>query len=91
MKKSAKLSIISSYIILACMYSDIVTMIRKYDKHKLQKKPMTRKEKPHNNHKTPGRQTKQCNQLSIPYQDDCKTIMDMGHPDSSFDSMFSSD
>ena len=38
-------------------------------------KPMTPEEEPHNNHETPGRQTKQSNQLSLPHQDDCKTRM----------------
>ena len=32
---------------------------------------------PHNYHETPGRQTKQSNQLSLPHQDDCKTRMDI--------------
>ena len=41
-------------------------MIRKY-----------REEEPHNHHDTPGRQTKQSNQLSLPHQDDCKTRMDI--------------
>ena len=48
-------------------------------------------EEPHNTHKTPGRQSKQCNQLSLPHQDGCKTRMDMGRPDSSVGSVFSSD
>ena len=30
-----------------------------------------------NNHETPGRQTKQSNQLSLPHRDDCKTRMDI--------------
>ena len=34
-------------------------------------------EKPHNNHDKPGSQTNQSNQLSLPYQDDCKTRMDI--------------
>ena len=34
-----------------------------------------REEGPHNNHETPGRQTKQSNQLSLPHRDDCKTKM----------------
>ena len=34
-------------------------------------------EEPHNNHETPGRQTKQSNQLSLPRQDDCKTRRDI--------------
>ena len=43
-------------------------MIRKYmyRNHKLQTNPWHRKEEPHNNHETPGRQTKQSNQLSLP-------------------------
>ena len=31
-----------------------------------------REEEPHNNHKTPGRQKKQSNQLSLPRRDDIK-------------------
>ena len=41
-------------------------MIRKYQNHKLQTNPWQREEEPHNNHKTPGRQTKQSSQLSFP-------------------------
>ena len=48
-------------------------MIRKYHNHKLQTNPWHREEEPHNNHETPGRQTKQSNKLSLPHQDDCKT------------------
>ena len=48
-------------------------MIRKYQIHKLQTNPWHHEEKPHNNHETPERQTKQSNQLFLPYQDDCKT------------------
>ena len=48
-------------------------MIRKYHNHKLQTNPWHREEEPHKNHETPGRQTKQSNQLSLPHQDDCKT------------------
>ena len=36
-----------------------------------------REEEPLNNHKTPGRQIKQSNQLSLPHQNDCSTRMDM--------------
>ena len=39
-------------------------------------KPRHREEKPHT-HQTPGRQTKQSNQPSLPHQDDCKTRMDI--------------
>ena len=52
-------------------------MIRKYHNHKLQTNPWQCEEGPHNIHKTPGRQTKQSNQLSLPHQDDCKTRRDM--------------
>ena len=40
-------------------------MIRKYHIHKLQTNPWRCQEEPHNNHETPGRQTKQSNQLSL--------------------------
>ena len=38
---------------------------------------MALQEEPHNNHETPGRQTQQGNQLSLPHQDVCKTRMDI--------------
>ena len=38
--------------------------------------PWHREEEPHNNHETPGRQTKQSNQLFLPHRDDCETRMD---------------
>ena len=44
-------------------------MIRKYHNHKLQTTPWHRQEEPLNHHKTPGRQIKQSNQLSLPHQD----------------------
>ena len=43
-------------------------MIRKYHNFKPQTNPWHCKEEPHNHHKTPGRQTKQSNQLSFPHQ-----------------------
>ena len=52
-------------------------MIKKYHNHKLQTNPLHLEEEPHNNHQTPGRQTKQNNQLCLPHQDDCKTKMDI--------------
>ena len=52
-------------------------MIRKYHYLKLQTNPWQRKEEPHYNHETPGRQIKQSNQLSLPHQDDCNTRMDI--------------
>ena len=53
-----------------------MSIIRQYHKHKMQTKPWYREEEPHNNHETPGRQTKQSNQLSLSHQDDCKNKMD---------------
>ena len=48
-------------------------MIRKYHHHKPQTNPWHREEEPQNNQETPGRQTKQSNQLSLSRQDDFKT------------------
>ena len=42
----------------------------------LQTNPWHREEEPHNNHETPGRQTKQSNWLFLLHRDDCKTRMD---------------
>ena len=50
-------------------------MIRKYPNHKLQTSPWHREEEPHNNHETPGRQTKQSNQFSLHHQDACQIRM----------------
>ena len=47
-----------------------VSMIRKYYNHKRQTVPFYREKE------TPERQTKQNNQLSRPYRDDCKTRID---------------
>ena len=52
-------------------------MIRKYHNYMLQTYPWYREDEPHNNHETPGRQTKQSNQLSLPHQDGCKTRTDI--------------
>ena len=52
-------------------------MISKYQNHKQQTNPWHREEEPHNHHETPGRQTKQSNQFSLPQQDDCKTRTDI--------------
>ena len=43
-----------------------VSMIKNYYNHKLQANPWHREEEPHNNHETPGRKTKQSNQLFLP-------------------------
>ena len=55
--------------------SKIVSMIMKYHNHKLQTNTWHRKEEPHNNHETLGRQTKQSNKLSLPHQDDHRLKM----------------
>ena len=47
---------------------------KKYHNHNLQTNPWHREEEQHNNHETPGRQTKQSNQPSIPHQYDCKHV-----------------
>ena len=52
-------------------------MIRKYHNHKQQTIPRHREKEPPNHHETPGRQTKQSSQLSLPHQDDCNTRMDI--------------
>ena len=51
-------------------------MVREYHNHKPQTTPWHREDEPLNHHETPGRQ-KQCNQLSLPHQDDCNTRMDI--------------
>ena len=50
-------------------------MIRKYHNHTLHTNSWHIEEEPQNTacHKTSGRQLKQSNQLSLPYQDGCKT------------------
>ena len=55
--------------------SKIVSMIRKYHNHKPQTNPWQREKELHNHHETPGRQTLQNNQHSLPHQYDCKTRM----------------
>ena len=52
-------------------------MIRKYHIHKPQTAPWHREEEPLNHYETPGRQTKQSIQLSLPLQDDWNTRMDI--------------
>ena len=51
-------------------------MIRKYHNHKPQTTLWHREEEPPNHHETPGRQTKQSNQLSSPHKDDRNTRTD---------------
>ena len=52
-------------------------MIKKYHNHKLQTNRWHREEEPNNKHETPGRQTEQSNQLSLPHQDDSIARMDI--------------
>ena len=51
--------------------------VRKYDQEIRQSQNADKPMASHNHHVTPGRQTKQSNQLSLPHQDDCKTKMDL--------------
>ena len=57
-------------------YMSIKVVLVKYHKIKLQTNSWHRDEEPYNNHETPGRQTKQSNQPSLPHQHYCKTRMD---------------
>ena len=50
---------------MIALSSKIVSMIRKYHNYKLQTSPWHREVEQHNNHETPGRQTKQSNQLKM--------------------------
>ena len=52
-------------------------MIRKYHNQKPQTTPWHREKEPLSHNETPERDTKQSNQLSLPYQDDCNTKMDI--------------
>ena len=56
-------------------------IVSEYDQachnHKPQTTPWLHEEEPLNHHETPGRQIKQCNQLSFPHQDDYNTRMDI--------------
>ena len=47
-------------------------MIRKHHNHKPQTNQWHGQEEPYNNHETPGRQTKQSNQLSLPIKMNAK-------------------
>ena len=71
----------SGFCIQLGQYIKEINKNSRFDQEKQQSqtadKPWHREEEPHNNHDTPVRQTKQSNQLSLPHQDDCKTIMDI--------------
>ena len=58
-------------------------MIRK---SQTEDKPTGPRGEPHNHHETPGRQTKQSNHFSLPYQEDCKTRMHIKQSDTKIDS-----
>ena len=59
------------------MIRKIVSNIRNYHYDKQQTNSWHREEEPHSNQETPGRQTKQRKQLSLPHQGGCKTSI--GH------------
>ena len=50
-------------------------LVSQFDQEIPQLQTWHRKEEPYNNYETPGRPTKQSNQLSLSHQDDCKTRM----------------
>ena len=62
-------------------YIDMNKKVSEYDQEIPQSQtaatPWHREEEPLNHCETPGRQTKQSNQLSLPHQDDCNTRMDI--------------
>ena len=63
------------FYVMTCDHTNVKTRyIYIYHNHKPQTNPCHRKEEPHNHHETPGRQTKQSNQLSLPHQDDCNKL-----------------
>ena len=74
----------------SCSPFTIVSMIRKCHNHKLQTNLWHHEEEPHNNHKTPGRQTKQSNLLSLPHRDDCKTRMTQSNAQQNIEQLQSS-
>ena len=65
---------------LCCMESPS-KIVSKYDQEIPQSQtadnPWHSEEEPLNHYETPGRQTKQSNQLSYPHQDDCNSRMDI--------------
>ena len=70
---------IASFLLLS--FRPSTEIVREYDQklphHKPQTTPWHREEEPLNRHETPGRQTKQSNQPSLPHQDYCNTRMDI--------------
>ena len=63
---------IQKYIKIVSEYDQVIPQSQTADKN-----PSHREEEPHNNYETPGRQTKQSNQLSLLNQDDCITRRDI--------------
>ena len=54
-----------------------IKIVSEYDQEisqsQIEDQPIAPRGRATHNHETPGRHTKQSNQLSLPYQDDCKT------------------
>ena len=73
--------IIEAYIISLSDFIIMSKIVSEYEQEIPQSQtaatPWHREEEPLNHHKTPGRQIKQSNQLSLPHQDDCNTRKDI--------------
>ena len=72
----------TAYIHIVCWsFHSVSKIVNEYDQEIPQSQtadnPRHREEEGLNHHKTPGRQIKQSNQLSLPHQDDCNTGMDI--------------
>ena len=58
--------------------SSVIKIVSEYDQEIPQSQTAAQPmEEPRNNHETPGRQTKQSNQIYLPHQDDCETRIDI--------------
>ena len=70
-----------SHIHIDTISMGLLKIVSEYDQEIPQSQttenPWHGEEEPLNHHKTPGRQIKQSNQLSLPHQDDCNTRMDI--------------
>ena len=55
-------------------YDQEIPLLQTEDKPMVLGIPWHWEEEPHNNHETLGRQTKKNNQLSLPHQDDCRSV-----------------
>ena len=72
---------ICATVLIFAKFREIAKIVSEYGQEIPQSQtadnPWHHEEEPLNHHGTPGRQTKQSNQLSVPPQDDCITRMDI--------------